>query len=103
MEDFTSFRKFITPSIITIIFWIGVVASVISGLVMFVGAFGRYGGGAAAALMGLLTIVIGPLVARIYCELIILGFKIYDTLIEIRDAQTGSAGNSAPQPPPPTF
>lgn len=100
MEEFVSFRKFITPSIITIIFWIGVVLSVIGGLVMIVmGVSGSAPG--MSVLIGLLYIVLGPLVVRIYCELIILGFKIYDTLTEIKNTQAGS-GSAAPQAPPPS-
>jgi hypothetical protein len=75
MDDFLAFRKMITPMIIQIIFWVGVVASVIIGLGMMGYSF----------LTGLVVLVIGPLVVRIYCELLILLFRIHDTLKEIRD------------------
>ncbi|HEY60712.1 MAG TPA: DUF4282 domain-containing protein [Anaerolineae bacterium] len=86
MEDYLSFRKMITPIIIKVLFWIGVAVSVISGLVMIGGSFGRYGGGATTFLMGLFTIILGPVAVRIYCEIIILFFRINDTLTEIREA-----------------
>lgn len=97
MEEFFSFRRFITPSVITIIFWVGVALSVIAGLVMIVTAI-TGNAPAVTVLLGLLYIVIGPLVVRIYCELIILGFKIFDTINEIRDLQAG--GGQHPQQTP---
>lgn len=100
MEEYASFRKFITPSIIRIIFWIGVAVAVISGLAQVISGFSAYIGGGALKLSGFLTIVLGPLAVRIWCELIMLGFRIYDALLEIRDAQTGSSGEGAPSPPP---
>lgn len=97
MEEYLSFRKFIVPAIITVIFWIGVVVSVIAGIVMVLaGASRDYGGGGAMVLMGLAYIILGPLVVRIYCELIILGFRIYDTLVEIRNGMAQQPPTTAP-------
>ncbi|MGA2796620.1 MAG: DUF4282 domain-containing protein [Thermoguttaceae bacterium] len=74
-----SFRKMITPFIIQIVFWIGVAVSVIFGLgIMFHGNF-------VAFILGLMYVVLGPLTVRIYCELIILLFRIYDVLNDIKD------------------
>ena len=86
MEEYLSFRKMITPVIIKVLFWIGVAVPVISGLVMIGGSFGRYGGGATTFLMGLFTMLLGPVVVRIYCEILILIFQINDTLTEIKEA-----------------
>ena len=83
MEDFISFRKMITPTIIQVLFWIGVAGSVIFGLFMIGNSFGRYGGGF-LFLYGLLVIIIGPILTRIYCELLILFFRMYGTLLEIK-------------------
>ncbi|MFP4352669.1 MAG: DUF4282 domain-containing protein [Puniceicoccaceae bacterium] len=77
MEDYLKFRKMITPLIIQIVFWIGVVVAVIAGLVQIFGG--------ESALSGLLTILVGPIVVRIYCELLIVIFSINDTLRETRD------------------
>ena len=83
MEDFLAFRKMITPIIIQVLFWVGVAFSVIVGLIQIGSSFGRYGGGF-SFLGGLLVIIIGPIMARIYCELLILIFRMYDTLLEIK-------------------
>jgi len=85
MEDFLKFRKMITPLIIRILFWVGVAVTVISALVMMFSSFGRYGGGAGQFLGGLIFLVVGPVMVRVYTELIILFFRINETLTEIRD------------------
>lgn len=84
MEDYLSFRKMITPLVIKILFWIGVAVCVIAGLITVATSFGRYGSGAFGFLSGLLFIVLGPVVVRIYCELLILFFRMNDTLTEIK-------------------
>ena len=81
-SDFLSFRKMITPIIIQIIFWIGVAVSVITGLGTIIAGIGDYGGGL-AVLGGLATIIFGPIVVRIYCELLILFFRMNETLTDI--------------------
>jgi len=78
MEEFFSFRKILTPGIIQIVFWIGVALCVITGLV------GIFMGGT-HALGGLMTIIIGPMIVRIYCALINLLFWIYDVLDDIQE------------------
>lgn len=81
----------ITPMIIKIIFWIGLAASVIFGLITaFSGLavmFSPYGGfeGFMVFLGGLLTIVFGVLGVRIYCELLIVFFKMQESLASIND------------------
>ena len=91
LNNFLSFNTMITPTIIKVIFWIGVGFSVVSGLVqIFAGIASNFGGGV-QVFMGLLTIVVGPLVTRIYCELLILFFKMQETLHEINE-KIGSEG-----------
>ncbi len=85
MDEFLKFKKMITPIIIQILFWIGTVCSVIFGLLSIVGGLNAYSGGGAMVFMGLLTILIGPVIARIYCEILIVIFSINDTLVEVRD------------------
>jgi hypothetical protein len=84
MGEFLAFRKMITPVIIQGIFWLGVSLCIIIGLVQIImGASAVYGGGA-MILIGLITLFIGPLFVRIYCELLILLFRIYDELVAMR-------------------
>ena len=95
MNDFLSFRKFITPLFIQIIFWLFVIMVVIAGLIsMFQGG--------AAIFSGLIMIIVGPLFVRMYCELLILFFRIYDELVAIRTgtAPGGGTGPGFPVMPP---
>jgi len=85
MEEFLTFRKMLTPLVIQALFWLGVVVTVIVGLVMIVsGASARYGGGE-QVLTGVLTLLLGPIFVRIWCEVLILLFRIHDALTEIKD------------------
>ncbi|MCX8037635.1 MAG: DUF4282 domain-containing protein [Candidatus Sumerlaeia bacterium] len=75
MEEFLAFRKMITPMIIQVIFWIGVVVAVLLGFVMLFKNI----------LLGLIQIIVGPVLVRIWCELVILAFKMLEVLQEIRE------------------
>lgn len=84
MKDFLSFNKMLTPIIIQIVFWIGVGFSVIIGLMTIITGLGYYGSGI-QVLFGLMIIAIGPLTVRIYCELLIIAFKMNESLQNIKD------------------
>src|SRR5260221_13270506 len=92
MNEFLSFRKMITPIFIQVIFWIFVVMSVIV-------AIGAMFQGGVAILGGLIFLIIGPFMARIYCELLIILFRIYDELGAIRTG-TPVARQGLPVIPP---
>ena len=84
MEDFLKFRKMITPVIIQVLFWVGVAIAVIGALGMMVVGVTSNGQGI-MVLVGLVMLVIGPVVVRIYCELLILFFRMNETLTEIKN------------------
>lgn len=74
IKDFFSFRRMLTPLIIQVLFWIGLGFCVIAGLItLFTGHI----------LMGLETLIFGPLLIRIACELVILFFRMNETLTDI--------------------
>ena len=81
MGEFLSFRKMITPAVIQIVFLVLAGLSILAGLLML------FQGGP-GILIGLIQIVVGPLVIRIWCELVIVLFRIYDELVAMR---TGAA------------
>ena len=80
-SDFLSFRKMITPIIIQILFWLGVIIAVIFGIVSIV--YGVIRSDVTTLLYGLLVLILGPVAVRIYCEILILFFRINETLTEI--------------------
>ena len=80
MHTFLFFDNMITPRLITIIYWILLAVVVIGGVgSMF--ATGGFGG----FLAGLIGIVVGVLFVRIWCELLIVIFKINEALQEMRN------------------
>ncbi len=84
MKDFLAFRTMLTPIIIQMIFWIGVAVCAAIGLMYIItGATAQYGGGA-NVLKGLVILILGPLGVRIYCEILIIFFRINETLTEIK-------------------
>jgi len=98
MSDFFSFRRMITPVIIQVLFWIFTAIAVIGGLALL------FRGGSGTAL-GLVWILVGPLIARVYCEILIVVFRINETLTDIRDNTAppqSSESPSAPAVPEPT-
>ena len=90
-RSFLSFERMITPVIITILFWIGLIIVAISALVVFFGGIigGLKGDGFGSVLGGLfggpLVFILGGLMVRIYSELLILAFRINDTLTDIKN------------------
>ena len=80
MDAFFSFRRMITPTIIRILFWIGILGSIFGGIALIV-----VSEGAGGRIAGILWIILGPLFSRVICELFILQFRIYETLTDIKN------------------
>ncbi|MBO8168798.1 MAG: DUF4282 domain-containing protein [Thermoanaerobacteraceae bacterium] len=83
MQDFINFNKMITPAIIKIIFWIGVGLSVLMGLGQILAGLSMRFGGGLQVFIGLGTLLVGPLFTRVYCEILIVLFKMHETLQQI--------------------
>lgn len=79
MRDVLFFDSMLTPKIITLVYWLLLVVVVISGIgMMFTGGFGSF-------IMGLFTILAGAVGARIWCELLIVLFKINENMKKVAD------------------
>lgn len=77
MKDLFVFDAMLTPKIITFVYWLFLFACVISGFgTMFAGS----------VLMGLGIIIGGSILSRIYCELMIVLFKIHENIKKLADA-----------------
>ena len=82
MGDFLTFRRMITPLVIQIVFWIGIIGILVLGIVAIVdGASGETDGG--AVVLGVLFIIFGPMIWRVFCELLILIFRIIEKLANL--------------------
>lgn len=74
MKDIFTFDSMLTPKIITFVYWLMLLATLVSGI----GAmFTEYGGG---FISGLFIIIGGAIGSRIWCELLIVLFKIHENL-----------------------
>ena len=82
-NGFWSFRKMITPILIQIVFWIGVIICIGFGSIQIVDALDSYRNREIRIITGIAWIILGPLVLRIYCEILILFFRMNETLSEI--------------------
>ena len=83
MWDFLTFRKMLTPIVIQILFWVGVVACILGGIGAILVGIARIDRVPELIGIGILVVVFGPPVMRIYCEWLIVLFRINDTLTEI--------------------
>jgi hypothetical protein len=83
MWDFLTFRKMLTPIVIQVLFWLGVVACILGGIGAILVGIARIDRTPELIGIGILAVVFGPLVMRIYCEWLIVLFRINDTLTEI--------------------
>jgi hypothetical protein len=75
IRDFLFFDNMITPKLITLIYWLLVIGSILRGLSMIF-----YG----EIFPGLAVIVFGVIMSRIFCELVIVLFKMNEALQDIR-------------------
>ena len=85
MSEYLRFRRMIAPIVIEVLFWIGVVACIIAGIAQL----------GSSPLGGLAIILLGPLVVRIYAELLMVIFKINEALQDMR----GDGGRTAASHP----
>jgi hypothetical protein len=86
MIEYLMFRKMITPLVIQIVFWLGIAGVAIASLTLLISAvgLGGWGGAIVGLFISLFIFVMGTLTVRIYCELLIVAFRILETLTDIR-------------------
>jgi hypothetical protein len=85
MIVFLNFKKMITPAIVRILFFLAVIACVFFGVVAIIsGIKGPHRGGM-EIFIGLIITIMGPIMIRIACKIIIVIFSIHDNLIETKN------------------
>jgi hypothetical protein len=97
-----SFDKMVSPLIIKVVYFLLLAVVIISGVLgilssfwaLFHGEFLTFLGG---LFTGILLLVLGCVGVRVYCELLILAFRIYDNLVEINQSLKK---NNPPAPAP---
>ncbi|MFP3728203.1 DUF4282 domain-containing protein [Priestia filamentosa] len=98
MNNFLNFDKMMTPALIKIIFVLSCVASIICGFSLIVQGTNAYFGGSILVLLGLLVMVAGVILSRVYCELIMVFFKINENIQKVAN-QSGNGGTPIQAPP----
>lgn len=82
-KDIFFFDSMLTPKIITVVYWLSLFAVIVTGLTTWFSGFGGFT--FAKFLMGIAIMVGGAVGARIYCELLIVLFKIHENIRRIAD------------------
>ena len=75
MKEFLSFRYMITPDLIKIICYIGMVVAFIAGIGMMM----------VEPLSGIGLMILGPIAVRMYSELMLIAFEIHGELKRINN------------------
>jgi len=89
MKDFLLFRRMVTPYIIMVIFWLGVlllIAGLLIATVQVLSEKNNDNSILGLCIMWPIGLPLGILVIRIYCELLILFFRMNETLTDIKNA-----------------
>jgi hypothetical protein len=94
-SDFFGFEKLVTPVVIKIVYWIGIVAGVVFGIGGFFVSI--FQGSLTGGLMALVAMVLGLLLWRVMCELYIVIFGMFDRMGQIRDELARQQGGLPPR------
>jgi hypothetical protein len=82
MKNVLFFDKMLTPKIITIVYWLLLLAAIVGGIGSMFSGF--QGFGFKSFFMGIVYAVGGMIGARIWCELLIVLFKMNEALQDLR-------------------
>lgn len=85
IKTFLSFDKMITPGIIKIVFYVGLAFSILLSLGIIISGLNSYYGGGMQVFGGIILLILSPIIVRVQCELLIVIFKIHESLVEIKN------------------
>jgi hypothetical protein len=89
--EYLSFQKLVTPIIIQVLFWIAIVVVIIAGIVAIAQG---------TVAQGIALIIFGPIIARVYAELLIVIFNIEREVRKISSGPTAPASGGRTSYPP---
>ncbi|ANU39354.1 DUF4282 domain-containing protein [Vibrio scophthalmi] len=84
MKDIFFFDSMLTPKIITVVYWLLLATAIVSGLTTM------FGGYHSNILGGLGMMIGGAIGARIWCELMIVLFKIHENIQKLANKPSDS-------------
>lgn len=86
MKAFFEFEKFLTPSFVKLVYWAGLIAIAVGTMMpIFVLSSGTTSDVPLLLIGAIASFVVGSILWRVVCEIIILLFRIYERMTEIRD------------------
>jgi len=85
LVGFFTFQDMIAPVILQCVFWLGALTSLLVGASFLISSWQAGPSGILGVLYGFAVLVGGPITLRIACELLIVPFRIYETLNGIKD------------------
>lgn len=80
-RDFLSFRLMITPFVVQVLFWLGLVVVVGGGVDFILSGFPQ------DQVLGWVMVIAGPVIWRLICELWLVIFRIYQNQMQRRDGK----------------
>lgn len=83
-RDLLTFDRMITPMVIQVIYWIALAVVILGAVVSIL--FSLFDGRFLGVIVGLLWLVLGPIMVRVYCEILIILFRIYGALTDLGDS-----------------
>lgn len=88
MNQLLTLNNMLTPKIVTVLYWIGIIGMIIMALSTLFGfGYGAYTGIGKRLITAVLILVFGCIMVRVYSELLIVIFKIHENLKKIADRQ----------------
>jgi hypothetical protein len=91
VKDLGGFQEMIAPTLIKVLYWIGLVVIAVGALVQLFSALGHMGtsflGGLGLALGVVVGAIFSVLFWRVMCELWIVLFRIYERLGELKESK----------------
>ena len=98
MSEYISFKRFITPTFIMVIYILGALVATIGSILLMVSGVGGTG---IAVILGIIMLIFGNLAWRILCEYWIVQFRIYEEIAALNRHMGGASPQpTAPSPPP---
>ena len=83
MKNFLYFEKMLTPTIITFVYWLLILGAIFGGIGSMFSSYSGFSIG--GFFIGLIYIAGGIVGARIWCELLIVLFKMNEALQDLRN------------------
>ncbi len=75
--DFLLFRKMLMPLLTQFLFWLGLITCIAGAFYSFLHHAYHH---------GLEVLILGPIILRLFCEFLIVIFRINETLTELKNA-----------------